>query len=990
MIGAVPFGGAPFGGVVGIIGAVPGIDTTPAIGIDNILVTHRVRLAGLVLHDILNDAPNTCSFTLEGEAPAVGQSVGVILGDEVYFAGAIQTVDQAYESKPALKAWHVTAIDDTALANARRPFGTWVQTSATTIAHYLTANFALGFSSAGVAPGLPPVSIVFDGADTLIAALARLANAIGGYTKIEQKVVYLFLEDLTKQPAPLDDDHRFLANPPIQMNTDASQLRTRVYGKGYGETVAADLAAGETMWPIQDGANFPPLGGTAIAGLTMDGAQSEKIAFTGTVLKTGGSLVGPGSSPTSAPLVQLQGGGAMTPGTHSISVAYQTAVGRSLAGPPATVITGTHPAPAAAPLADVPGAGTGPDEGAHDYAVSFVTAYGETVPGPVSNTVNTSASAGALPPPNSSGIGGTFLVGAGLDEGVHDYRTTFVNSKGETDAGTSSGHFTPGLTDPVVPAQIQGTVPGTTGGNLTPGTTVVYQVTFTTAAGESLSSGAISCTLGPGENAVNVPIPVHSDPRVTGRKLYRLTAETGPPAHLCATIGNNSAASHFDTASDASIAGNPGLPTVDTTTEPAARLAMIGIPTGPAGTTGRRLYRRFNGAGTFKQVTSITNNTETTFLDARPNALLGADLPTSNTTGSAVQRVPVSNIPIGPAGVTARRLYRRFNGTGARRLVVELTNNTATAYTDGVPNASLGAAALGTATAIGNQVQVTLPIGPAAVTAREVYLSPATDGIRRFVGFFGDNTTTTWTINFADAAIAGQPPEPTSDTSGLQQPAGQVNPGTTVLPVASPAPFRPGGGWVILGGGQVVRHTGISGNTLTGIPASGPGAITTAVTYGSQAIPSPMLIGVTGMAFAMQKGSAVAIWVQRDDLLAQQEHAARTGGDGIVEFLIVDQRRGVESLTARCDADLELFSRPIITVTYATRDLRTKSGKPIAFNLPSQGIVQTLTIQDVTITEIGIAPGLHPRFTVKASSVRFSLEDTLRRLIAIGPVTANA
>jgi hypothetical protein len=41
-----------------------------------------------------------------------------------------------------------------------------------------------------------------------------------------------------------------------------------------------------------------------------------------------------------------------------------------------------------------------------------------------------------------------------------------------------------------------------------------------------------------------------------------------------------------------------------------------------------------------------------------------------------------------------------------------------------------------------------------------------------------------------------------------------------------------------------------------------------------------------------------------------------------------------------------------------------------------------LIIQEVTITEIDLAKNLAPRFTVKASSIRFTLEDTLRQLIA--------
>jgi len=279
---------------------------------------------------------------------------------------------------------------------------------------------------------------------------------------------------------------------------------------------------------------------------------------------------------------------------------------------------------------------------------------------------------------------------------------------------------------------------------------------------------------------------------------------------------------------------------------------------------------------------------------------------------------------------------------------------------------------------------VTYPAsGAAAVTNIQLYRSAAGATQLKLLTTVGSNTAGTYTDSTADASLGAN--APAGDTSGLTQPSGQVNPGATVLPVAASAPFRSGGGWVVLGGGQVVRFTGISGQTLTGIPAAGAGAITTAVIYGSQAIPAPMLVGVTGLTKAMQKGSAVHLWIQRDDLAAQSEHAARTGGDGIVEYLIVDLRRGVDSLTARCDADLALFSRPLVTVAYSTHDLKTKSGKQVVVDLPAPLLMQaTLTIQDVTISKLDIVPFLPPLFTVKASSVRFSLEDTLRRLIAGG------
>jgi hypothetical protein len=156
----------------------------------------------------------------------------------------------------------------------------------------------------------------------------------------------------------------------------------------------------------------------------------------------------------------------------------------------------------------------------------------------------------------------------------------------------------------------------------------------------------------------------------------------------------------------------------------------------------------------------------------------------------------------------------------------------------------------------------------------------------------------------------------------------------------------------------------------------------------------PALTGVTGLALAMQKGTPVAIWVKRNDTAAQTALALFEGGDGIREYLIVDQRRGEASLTAVCDADLAKFSRPLTSVTYATNDPLTRSGKTVSISLaigtwdvmfdPAVfgdviwGESGDFTIQDVTITFD--APGAYPRYTVTAASVNFTLADLLARL----------
>jgi len=136
------------------------------------------------------------------------------------------------------------------------------------------------------------------------------------------------------------------------------------------------------------------------------------------------------------------------------------------------------------------------------------------------------------------------------------------------------------------------------------------------------------------------------------------------------------------------------------------------------------------------------------------------------------------------------------------------------------------------------------------------------------------------------------------------------------------------------------------------------------------------------------KGTLINLWVQRDDAAAQSDQAAIDAANGVVPAdgiyegpVLVDERRNEASMRALCDATLIQFSRPIVTVRYACRDLQSKSGRTVRIDLANPAIHETLTIQEVTITEIDIAPHLAPRFTVTASTARFSLDDILRRLL---------
>jgi hypothetical protein len=269
-----------------------------------------------------------------------------------------------------------------------------------------------------------------------------------------------------------------------------------------------------------------------------------------------------------------------------------------------------------------------------------------------------------------------------------------------------------------------------------------------------------------------------------------------------------------------------------------------------------------------------------------------------------------------------------------------------------------------------------IAVGPSAVTSRRIYRSPANGAGLQLLTTLADNATTTYRDALADATLGAAPPS--ADTSGLQMAAGQVPVGAASMPVSSAAWARAGGGWAAVGNGrQVIRYSGISGNQITGIPASGPGSIVAPVNYNSTLTAVALLTAVAGLAAGVRAGAPVAIWVQRDDAAAQSALGARVGGDGVIEHLITDDRRAEPSMVALCDADLAMYSAPLITVRYTGFDRKSRSGKPIRIVLPAHGLDVTLTIQEVTID----TSGARAQFAVVASSVRVTLEDLLRRMV---------
>ncbi len=860
--------------------------TTPAatavlITIAGVRTTHA-RVDGCTIHDALNAAPNTATLVLDTTAPTEGHAVEIGLGSldaaDLLFSGEIQDVGERYVDTTDSPLWACTLIDHTFTINKRRPFGTYDQSVSLT-AIDLVMRYAPSCSTAGIQAGLPSAAIVFDGSEDFMTCLGRLANAIeDGHADIDYSRTVKLWQGAPSgdAPDPLDVTHPPLNTPsPIAFTTDLSQIRTRGYGKGHGETVPCDVAAGEVIVPIGDASMFDSAGGQAIAGTTSGGAQSEILDYAGVQLGGYGSLVGPGVSP-------------------SVAMTLTKVVG------------------------------TGLSAGTYQYAEVWITAAGHTLPGPT-RTIVVGELAG---PPNGLSYNDP-ISGSGLSVGIYNYAYTYVTPTGETlPSAIGVSPFT--VIDPTPPAApvIDNTMVGNVCNFFVIGDTVDVKYAYSWGA----SYGDPHCVLSPASTFVAAD---------SGQNIV-----PGFPA-----FGN--------------YAVNP-LVALIASAEPRINTLYV--------------YYQVNGGGYTYASVSRAN------ASGNGSVILGGQTGAIATPGTFKQAFLFS-IAVGPSGVTARNLYRTPVGGAGLKFLATIADNTTQEYVDALADGSLGAAPPTVGTALADQVAISaVSLGPAGVTSREIYRTRVNASQLQLQQTIANNTATVGVQDATPDASLGAN-VPTSDTSGLTQPTGQVNAGSTSLLTAG-APFPAAGGWVLLGS-AVVRYTGISGNTLTGIPASGLGALGTTVQYGEHVIALDALTGVNhnnGLARAMAKGSAVHIWVQRDDLAAQtalgllELDVQGNPTDGIREYLITDERRGTASLTALVDADLARFSRPIVSSTYATRDPNSKSGQTVTIgDLNGWGKTGAFVIQSVTISFDG--PALMPLRTVSASSVSFTLADLLRRVV---------
>jgi hypothetical protein len=667
----------------------------------------------------------------------------------------------------------------------------------------------------------------------------------------------------------------------------------------------------------------------SLTDLVIDRDGSQLV--TRALVEGGGSVCATELAPgeTLIPLVTSSwyepAGGAIKAGPQHV-----TYTGVDVGGDGALVGPGAFPSvPLVADL--VPGGGS-VEAGVHGYAITYVTAGGESLPGPVTSiTVGFSSAPDATPT-------GTVAVGSGLPAPASlTYGVTFVTSAGETTIGPlGTAVATVAIGNAAAPG-MAGNGPNATQGDLVPGHQYAYGVCWSTASGSSSHTEQTALV-----NTMNVVAQAS-------------TSGGGKASHI-----------------------------------------LVDMPTGPPHAPWVHLYRvdqtaiPGNSLSDFRLVTSVSNsapNSTIRFTDTVSSAsIAGTAPPGATNTARPLGNVALTLIPKGAAtaGVTGRRIYRR-TGAGPLKLVTTIANNTATTFTDTVPDGSLGAAPPATSTAIAQSVQLSaISKGVSDVTARKLYRTAADVAPLKLLTTIADNTTTTYLDAAADSTLGAAPP--TSDLSGLKQPEGATVAGATTLPVSGAGWARAGGGWVVIGNGQqVIRYTAISGNTLTGIPASGPGAITSTIAYNSSVTASPMLVGVPAsgagaVVYPIQKGDDLNLWIIVDDLDAQTLVAALFGTTGIIEELVQDRRLSATECRARGLAYLAERRDVQITVRYRCRDVNTRSGRLVTIDLPDAPYNLTAAFIVQSVRWHDFTPALPPLGDVEASSNRWSFEDLLRRI----------
>jgi hypothetical protein len=234
-------------------------------------------------------------------------------------------------------------------------------------------------------------------------------------------------------------------------------------------------------------------------------------------------------------------------------------------------------------------------------------------------------------------------AGAGLAIGAYRYAYSAVATVGGVESARSPEAT---ITTSVFPTAVPSGTPTATqnpvefeilGTDWAIGDVIDYVVTYVTALGETgptALSNAITALASdvPGRpRSINVEaLPVPTDPAVTAKRIYR--RRNGVWAGYYQT-GDTTSTNPFDPMPLNAINWfdvgegriHPGSPPASSPV--LTRVAVSGIAAGAAGTAARKLYRTAVDDSQLKLVTTIADNTTTTYTDSTPDGSLGPNAP---------------------------------------------------------------------------------------------------------------------------------------------------------------------------------------------------------------------------------------------------------------------------------------------------------------------------------------------------------------------------
>lgn len=196
--------------------------------------------------------------------------------------------------------------------------------------------------------------------------------------------------------------------------------------------------------------------------------------------------------------------------------------------------------------------------------------------------------------------------------------------------------------------------------------------------------------------------------------------------------------------------------------------------------------------------------------------------------------------------------------------------------------------------------------------------------------------------------------------------------GATLIKLADVSTFSPSGGTFIVGS-RIIQYRG---SDQTATP---PQLLLT------QGLAQP----ITQADWKFGGGTPILPIVIVNDLASQKYYGQLEldpngqATDGVHEYTISDDGlTNIGQMYARGLAELKLFSRPVVSLSYATRDPLTKAGKVVHVDLDYPPIHGDFIIQEVTIDQIHDEnDDLAPRYTVTAdSAARFNMNDLLLKL----------